>query len=177
MDEQEGESHQPVAGQAAAERSDLEIDPARLAQRGSRRAVLAGVVVVASLIAAGAFLALGPVRFGGSGPQACPPAATPGPAGLSRDCAIELATDRSTGGAFISARSGRYGDLLIDNGPLGVDRNRLVWAVEFVAPPFCLWPPPVGPSAPATCIPYGAGMLTVVLDYATGDFISSGAEY
>jgi len=57
------------------------------------------------------------------------------------------------------------------------DRNRIVWAVEFAAPPVCVQPPPGPGNSIAPCISYGPGVLTVVLDFATGEFIFCGSAY
>jgi hypothetical protein len=61
--------------------------------------------------------------------------------------------------------------------PLDADRSRIVWAVEFVAPPVCVYPPPGPGNSIAPCISYGPGVFTVVLDFATGEFIFSGGAY
>ncbi|MGD0121113.1 MAG: hypothetical protein ABSC46_00960 [Candidatus Limnocylindrales bacterium] len=182
MDDREGERNEPGETPGEAGQLDTSADaPPVVGNWRPRRLPLAGALIVATLVAAGAFIAIGPVRIG-VGPQSCPPAATPVPGGLPRECAIELARAYQTNaGALVSVRSGRYGDLKAVNWSQAVDPSRLVWVVEFVAPPICVWGPPTPPGsgspAPAACFSYGPGISTVVMDLATGEFIFSGAAY
>jgi hypothetical protein len=176
MDEREGERDRPEEGPVSAGQVDPQADaPSVVVDWSSPRVRLTGAIVVATLIAAGAFIVLGPVRVGWGGTQGCPPAATPVPGGLSRECAIELArTYLNNAGALISVRSGRYGTLRAVDWSQAVDPNRLVWVIEFVAPPTCVW----GPSTPPTaCFSYGPGIYTVVLDFATGESLFEKGAY
>jgi hypothetical protein len=175
MGETEGERDQPAN---AAEAAHAESNPGGpmgfISQRG-RRVWVAAALVVASLVVAVVFVADTPVGSGPGGSRLCSLAATPGPAGISRECAIEIARSGGNSGALISVKAGTYGDLVNRGGY--VDPNRLVWAVRLAAPAFCLWPPLPPPSGPYECQSFGPGSITLALDLMTGEILIGWGAY
>jgi hypothetical protein len=177
MDDREGEHNEPEESPVEAGQPDARAGaPQAAVRRKPRRLRLVGALIVATLIAGCALIVLGPLGIGGGAPQACPPAATPVPGGILRDCAIQLARSyQGNAEALISVRSGRYGDLRDASWSQEIDANRLVWVVELVAPPICVYGPPTPPGSgsprPAACFSYGPGISTVVLDFSTGEWL------
>jgi hypothetical protein len=91
------------------------------------------------------------------------------PGGISRDQAISIAQEHVNFPTVEQAVVGRVGDLdLTGNPPNGVKPDRLVWRVSLIGS-LEVCGPEAGP-----CSTHNPIMISVFLDYYTGEFLFTG---